>query len=283
MITPSPRPWVRAGALIVALAATLGGCGSSAPRTATLSPSETQALYVRENRASGLPHRFGDTKPHDWGAISPARYPVHGLDAARYQGVIDWHAARGAGIRFGYLKATEGGDHIDPAFGQNAAGARSAGVPVGAYHFYYFCRPAHEQAAWFIANVPKRRGDLPPILDMEWNHLSPTCRIRPPASEVRASIREFSRIVERHYGTAPVIYTTPDFYARNDLGSLRGTEFWLRSVTAHPSERYPDERWSFWQYTGTGLVPGVRGPVDLNAFAGNEATWQAWLAARSQG
>ncbi|MBE9636768.1 GH25 family lysozyme [Salipiger mangrovisoli] len=283
MITTSPRPWVRAGALIVALAATLGGCGSSAPRTATLSPSETQALYVRENRASGIPRRFGDSKPHDWGTIGPATYPVHGLDAARYQGVIDWHTARGAGIRFGYLKATEGGDVLDPAFAQNAAGARAAGVPVGAYHFYYFCRPASEQAAWFIANVPKRRGDLPPILDMEWNHLSPTCRIRPPAEEVRASIREFSRIVERHYGTAPVIYTTPDFYARNDLGSLRGTEFWLRSVTAHPAERYPDERWSFWQYTGTGLVPGVRGSVDLNAFAGNEANWQAWLAARSQG
>lgn len=283
MITTSPRPWVRAGALIVALAATLGGCGSSAPRTATLSASETQALYIRENRASGIPRRFGDTKPHDWGAISPQRYPVHGLDAARYQGVINWHEARDAGIRFGYLKATEGGDVLDPAFVQNAAGARAAGVPVGAYHFYYFCRPAHEQAAWFIANVPKRRGDLPPILDMEWNHLSPTCRIRPPAAEVRASIREFSRIVERHYGTAPVIYTTPDFYARNDLGSLRGTEFWLRSVTAHPSERYPDERWSFWQYTGTGLVPGVRGPVDLNAFAGNEANWRSWLAARSQG
>ncbi|WP_353474840.1 GH25 family lysozyme [Salipiger sp. H15] len=283
MSTKRPGSTVRAGALIAALAATLSGCGSPAPRTSAASGTDTQALYIRENRAAGIPHRFGDSKPHDWTGFGPAHYPVHGIDAARYQGQIDWHTARNAGIRFGYLKATEGGDVLDPAFAGNFAGARAAGVPVGAYHFYYFCRPAREQAAWFIANVPRRSGDLPPILDMEWNHLSPTCRIRPPADEVRASIREFTAIVTRHYGTAPVIYTTPDFYARNDLGSLGGHEFWLRSVTAHPSERYPDERWSFWQYTGTGLVPGVRGHVDLNAFAGSEESWRDWLAVRSQG
>ena len=27
-------------------------------------------------------------------------------------------------------------------------------MPRGAYHFMYWCRPAHEQAAWFKRNVP---------------------------------------------------------------------------------------------------------------------------------
>ena len=274
---------VTAAALFLAAAAALAACGSAPPSSQDFATSGVSQMSIRANRAEGIPVRFGDTKPHAWGARSPASYPVHGLDAARYQGRIDFREARDAGISFAWLKATEGGDMVDPAFAENAAGARRAGVPVGAYHFYYFCRPAHEQAAWFIENVPKVRGDLPPILDMEWNHLSPTCTLRPPAAEVRASIREFSRIVARHYGTAPLIYTTPDFYERNDLGSLRGVEFWLRSVKAHPNERYPNERWSFWQYSGTGLVPGVGGPVDLNAFGGSRQAWQVWLSQRSQG
>lgn len=269
---------------IMALAG-LAACGGAEPNMArpTIGRLETpRNLDAQSHRAPGIPRTFGDTRPHGWSTLAPDRYAVHGLDAARYQGRIDWEEARAAGIGFAWLKATEGGDRIDPGYGANAGPARAAGVPVGAYHFYYFCRTAADQAAWFIANVPRRAGDLPPVLDMEWNHTSPTCRRRPDAAVVRADIREFAEIVTRHYETRPVIYTTPDFYAQNDLGSLRGYEFWLRAVSAHPSERYPAERWTFWQYTGTGLVPGVSGPVDLNAYAGSPDQWRAWLAARRQ-
>ncbi|HHY02444.1 MAG TPA: glycoside hydrolase, partial [Paracoccus sp.] len=58
--------------------------------------------------------------------------------------------------------------------------------------------------------------------------------------------------------------------------------FWLRSVADHPRETYPGQRWTFWQYTGTGTAPGFRGNVDLNAFAGNRAQWNMWLGARMQ-
>lgn len=268
----------------------LGACGASGPRTAGGGDTATgigrleqpRTLDARAYAAPGIPRPFGDTKPHGWSGRAPDSYSVHGIDAARYQGRIDWPQVRASGVSFAWLKATEGGDRLDPGYAVNAAPARRAGVPVGAYHFYYFCRTAQEQAEWFIANVPRHAGDLPPVLDMEWNHTSPTCRHRPDAARVHADIREFTAILARYYGTWPVIYTTPDFYAHNNLGALRGQEFWLRSVSAHPAERYPDERWSFWQYTGTGVVPGVSGRVDLNAFAGSPAQWQGWLTARRQ-
>lgn len=268
-------------ALTIGALAILSACGGG-PEPTVGKLERPRHLEAGNYRAPGIPHPFGDTKPHDWAGLSPDRYSVHGIDAARYQGRIDWPQTRAAGIRFAWLKATEGADRVDPGYAVNAGPARSAGVPVGAYHFYYFCRTAREQAGWFIANAPRRAGDLPPLLDMEWNHKSPTCRRRPDAATVQADIREFAEIITRHYGTRPVIYTTPDFYAHNDLGSLRGYDFWLRSVTAHPSVRYPDERWTFWQYTGTGVVPGVNGPVDLNAFAGSPAQWNGWMAARRQ-
>ncbi|WP_119839771.1 glycoside hydrolase family 25 protein [Pseudooceanicola algae] len=257
----------------------LSACGRPPEVKGLMNPAP---LDASDHRAPGIPASFGDTRPHDWSARAPSAYPVHGIDAARYQGRIDWSRAQRSGVSFAWLKVTEGGDLLDPGYAINAPQARAAGVPVGGYHFYYFCRTAREQAEWFIRNVPKRGGDLPPMLDMEWNHTSPTCQRRPPAATVRADITTFAQIVARHYGTAPVVYTTPDFYRENGLGQLSGVEFFLRSTTAHPSVRYPEERWTFWQYSGTGVVPGVNGIVDLNAFAGDRSDWTRWLGSRRQ-
>lgn len=223
--------------------------------------------------------RFGDDDPVDWPGRTPRAYPVHGIDAARFQGPIDWRQAQAAGVRFAFLKATEGGDRLDPLFAENLRSADLAGVPVGAYHFYYFCTDPDTQARWFIRNVPRRRIDLPPVLDLEWNPFSPTCTTRPDPREVRRVAAQFIAQLSDHYGQRPIIYTTPDFWERNEIARLGG-EFWLRSVADHPSSVYPNARWTFWQYTGTGRVPGVDAPVDINAFAGDVAAWQDWLARR---
>jgi lysozyme len=135
------------------------------------------------------------------------------------------------------------------------------------------------QARWFISNVPRRGKALPPVLDMEWNPFSPTCVKRPPGAEVRRQAQVFLDIVERHYGQRPIIYTTPEFYRETGIGQIEGVEFWLRAVAQTPDKIYPGKRWSFWQYTGTGVVPGADGGVDINVFAGSEAEWQRWLRA----
>ncbi|AGT09513.1 glycoside hydrolase family 25 protein [Paracoccus aminophilus] len=224
---------------------------------------------------------LGDAAPHLWKGGHPYNHEVHGMDISRYQGNIDWRAARQAGISFAFIKATEGGDHSDPAFRRYWQEAGAAGVPRGAYHYYYFCRSGAEQAAWYIANVPRERGALPPVVDLEWTHKSQTCRYKPSPEEVRREASSFINLLHSYYGQRPIIYTTVDFYHDNNLGRV-DAEFWLRSVAAHPSEIYPGQRWSFWQYTGTGLVPGIEGRVDLNAFAGNRGQWQQWLNRRSQ-
>lgn len=217
---------------------------------------------------------FGDADPHPWTGRAPSAYAVHGLDVSRWQGSIDWRRARDAGISFVFIKATEGVEELDPMFDTHRAGAEQAGIPWAGYHFYYFCAPAEEQARWFIRNVPRRAGGLPHVLDMEWNAHSPTCRLRPEGAVVRAEARRFLDILEAHYGQRPILYTSVDFWEDTDIGRLSGTRFWLRSVTAHPGEKYPGARWDFWQYTGTGLVPGVAGKVDINVFRGSVAAWQ---------
>ena len=228
------------------------------------------------------PDRLSDADPTRWTGTNPATLPVQGVDLSRFQGAVDWPKLKAAGLEFAWLKATEGGDRVDPAFAENWRAARRAGVARGAYHFYYHCRPASEQAAWFIENAPREAGALPPVLDIEWTPDSPTCTLRPDGAVVRAGILEFQRIVAAHYGQRPVIYTTVDFWRDNDLGRLRGEEFWLRSVAAQPGAIYPGQRWTFWQFSATGLVPGVVGPTDRNTFNGSKAAWATWRTARAQ-
>ena len=207
-------------------------------------------------------------------------YPIHGIDVAKYQGDIDWTAARQGGVAFAFLKATEGGDRLDDRFHENWREARAAGVPRGAYHFWYHCRPGIEQARWFIDNVPREKGALPPVIDVEWTPFSPTCTKRPPREDLIREVMAMSDALERHYGQRPILYVPIDVHRERLVAAFPRHEFWVRAVADHPDNVYEDRKFRFWQYTATGSVPGIRGEVDRNAFAGSRADWAKWLQAR---
>ena len=263
-------------ALVLLSLAALAACGG--PPTVSTTGMRSVSLPI----AQVVPPNFSDAKPVSFGGNGPERHPVHGIDVARFQQSIDWGTARANGVNFAFIKATEGGDLIDPMFRDHWRGAGRAGIPRGAYHFFYHCRPAAEQAAFFIRNVPRTTGALPPVLDMEWTPFSPTCTIRRRPDVIRSEAKIFLDIVEAHYGQRPIIYSTVDFYRENQMWRVGPYPFWLRSVAAHPDEVYGGRHWSFWQYTSTGLIPGIAGEVDINVFDGSEAEWADWLATHRQ-
>ncbi len=274
----TPRRNRRAG--LAALFAAVALCGLTAACSSTTGPADVLSpvslTSSTPTAVRALP--YADSDPIDFGARTPALHPVHGIDVSKYQGEIDWPEVRKAGIAFAFIKATEGGDRVDDRFDRYWRGASSAGIPHAPYHFYYFCTPASVQARWFIRNVPKSAAKMPPVLDMEWNPASPSCKLRPDPATVRREMKTWLDIVEKHFGRKAIIYTTVDFHRENIDGHFRDHQFWLRSVAAHPTEIYPGHPWTFWQYTGTGKLPGIGGDVDINAFAGTRAEWNAWLA-----
>lgn len=254
----------------------LAGCENRAPTPLTRAPAPPPEII------GGNP-RFADEDPTDWGAgPAPWHYPVHGVDVSRWQAGLDFSRLARNHVSFAYIKATEGGDHLDREFSTHWRRATAAGMPRGAYHFFYWCRPASEQARWFLRHLP-RGPMLPPVLDVEWNHRSPSCRTRPKPAAVRAEMRDFLARVAAATGRRPIIYTTPDFYAENELWKINGYPFWLRAVAEPPGKVYPGERWLFWQYTGTGRVPGAPGTIDLNVFHGSAEQWRAFFAANGAG
>lgn len=219
---------------------------------------------------------LSDKKPHK-GVAAAHKMPVQGIDVSYWQGDVDWQKVSEAGIQFAYIKVTEGGDRVDPKFRDNWRGAKQAGIARGAYHLMYWCRRAGEQASWFKSKMPKDDDTLPPVLDVEWNSYSKTCPHHIARDDAIAKIKIMLEAMEAHTGKQPIIYTDPKFHRDVLEGEFSNYRFWLRSVAAKPKEVYETRDWSFWQFTTTGRVSGVAGPVDRNTFKGTSADWKRML------
>lgn len=208
--------------------------------------------------------RFAGTFPPD-----RQKYPVRGIDVSHHQGPIDWKRVAADDVAFAIMKATEGGDHLDTLFAGNLPSALEAGLAVGAYHFFTFCRPGIEQAQNFIAAVPRDPRLLPPAVDIEFHG---NCPERPSPEKLRAELMAFLAPVEAHFGKPAVIYL-PDEAGDRYGAVMPDRAHWVRSLT-----RFPDRSdWIYWQYSDTGRVDGIEGDVDLNVFWGDREAFQTLL------
>ncbi len=179
----------------------------------------------------------GDVKPHP-GVAKAKLHPIQGIDVSKWQGPIDWMSVKGAGTQFAYIKATEGGDHVDDRFRENWDGAGRAGVPRGAYHFVFWCRSAKDQMDWFKRNVPNDPTALPPVLDVEWNGHSALCPKKLPKAQALAMTEYMLREMEAYTGKRPIIYTDITFHKDVLEGELPDYPHWVRSTAAEPEQRY---------------------------------------------
>ncbi|HTV71104.1 MAG TPA: GH25 family lysozyme [Rhizobiaceae bacterium] len=200
------------------------------------------------------------------------RYPVRGIDVSNHQGVIDWRRVAADDVSFAIIKATEGGDWIDKSFARNIEAARAAGLAVGAYHFFTFCRPGADQAKNFISVVPRDGSLLPPVVDIEfWGN----CPEQPSLATFAAELKAFLDPVEAAFGKPAIVYIIGE--AIDLYGSaVPERHRWVRSLAAHPGH----EDWIYWQYHNKGRVDGIEGDVDLNVLQGEAAVLENLIAGR---
>jgi lysozyme len=195
---------------------------------------------------------------------------VPGIDVSHFQRAIDWAAVAASGIRFCFIKATEGAGNVDLAFGKNWKSAGDAGLLRGAYHFFHPTAPTAAQADSFIRTVGRLEpGDLPPALDLEvpaaWASIAPGDRA-PMAIE-------WLEAVESRLGVTPIVYLSPAFATEilTNAPALARFPVWLAHYTAaaEPTVAKPWTSWTYWQHTGKGTAAGVTQPVDLDRFNGS--------------
>ncbi len=193
---------------------------------------------------------------------------VQGIDVSHHQGAIDWPVVADDGVRFAWIKATEGGDWVDPRFVENWEGAGRAGIPRGAYHFFTFCRPGAEQAANFLATVPLAQGELPPVVDLEYGG---NCDRLPDSASLGTELERFMDAVEAAAGQRPMVYVTGELI-RDHITLLVGERLWVRAIH-HPLGMEAPLPAEVWQYSNIGRVDGIEGRVDRNACRVGDCPW----------
>ena len=229
-------------------------------------------------------HFFVDPYSFQWKAIYgetkyPQGYHVRGIDVSHYQQDIDWQKLRNANmdkdpVTFVIIKATEGNTMIDEYFNDNFYQARQNDFVRGAYHFLTPDVSASSQARFFLRQVHLEKGDLPPILDIEddkkWKVAGRSNQ------QIQQMALEWLQIVEKAYNTPPILYSSYKF--RHDILTdtlFNRYPFWM----AHYYVEKPREdiKWTFWQHTDSGHLPGIKGLVDCNIFYGNREQLDALL------
>lgn len=229
----------------------------------------------RSQRVSGKLHRLAAASALallalvtlavvDWHRHGVGQFPVRGIDVSHHQGEIEWEAVANARVRFAFIKATEGRDHLDTRFEHNWSAADRVGLHRGAYHFFTFCSPGDAQARHFLEVVPPTRGTLPPAVDVEF---AGNCRSWTSIEEIRGELRAFLARLEQAWGRRPLLYITRESESRIVSGHFDDYPVWIRNTIWRPFGG--GHEWLFWQFTDDAELPGIGTPVDMNVYRGD--------------
>ncbi|NNC71840.1 MAG: glycoside hydrolase family 25 [Sphingomonadaceae bacterium] len=190
---------------------------------------------------------------------SADRYPVQGITITAEQGEVHWPTLHAAGADFAYILATDGDTGRDPAFANNWAGARDAGMRYGAIHIWQLCRLAPDQATNFIANVPADEAALPPAVILRFKG---NCADRPDVDVMISELATFLAMIEAHSENPALLYVTGDFDAAYGITSRVERSFWLQRRLFKPD--YGAAPWVMWEATDILRVEGVENPARWN-------------------
>lgn len=192
-----------------------------------------------------------------------------GVDVSAYQGEIDWKKVKQSGIDFAIIRlgyrGYESGKLVEDKYAKdNLEGAKKAGLRVGAYFFSQALsiKETDQEIAYMLDILGDTALDMPLVLDWEI-----------PAANARTANMDARTLtdIQRHFcaqvrkkGYTPMIYfnwhQSENLYY---LSELEDYPFWLALYQDRMT--YP-WRVEMWQWTDSGKVPGIAGPVDLNVY-----------------
>ena len=189
---------------------------------------------------------------------------IKGLDVSEFQGEVDWERVKAAGYKFAMLRAGYGYNTIDKQFRRNASECNRIGLPVGVYWFCYAFSPekAVQEADGCIDIISEYRLDYPVCYDIEQasaDYIEKQGVSFTPAL-AKNVVKSFCDRIEAK-GYYAMFYTN-----RNFLDTYLGTELSKRYAYwyARYADRFDGTDCGIWQYTSTGIVPGITGNVDLD-------------------
>jgi GH25 family lysozyme M1 (1,4-beta-N-acetylmuramidase) len=224
-------------------------------------------------------HGTGSIRPDLRTAVSPPPgYSVAGVDVSSHDhaapySTIDWNALVASGVKFAYVKATEGKSYTNPYFAADNQAAKAAGLLVGAYTF---ARPDSrdpvgdanafiDAAAW-----TNDSHTLVPFLDLEWpDDSSLTTCYGLSVTDMVAWIQSFLNQVRVRTGRNAMIYTAASWWNECTGNSAAFASYPLdvASYTTTPTLPSGWSTWTLWQYAAGDH--SQQGNYDKDVFNGD--------------
>ena len=271
------------------LAATAAGCGNGSDVSWSGVPPYQSPTPTGTATGGGTPTPTPGATPTPLPsqATECSGPMISGVDVSDSQGTVDWNAAAGAGIRFAWIKATQGDSYVASTFAANWAGAKAAGIHRGAYHFFDPTVDGVAQANELLSAIgTPQPGDLPPAIDIECPNGSADClgysggSGSEPANVVAQRIGDLVNTVHAAIGRAPVVYTFPYYFSdlNIDATALESAGLWVANWQVDcPMIPAPWYAARFWQSADNANIAGI-GPVDYDVFFGTEEELAQWAA-----
>lgn len=245
-----------AGTLLAALSLlfSLPGAASAAGASATAVPARGTASLgmgvVAHDGRGPLP-------------VGTTATQTEGVDVSGHQGNVAWSTLWSAGVKWAYVKATEGTYYKNTSFSQQYSGSYNVGMIRGSYHFATpDTTSGAVQANYFADNGGGWSRDgrtLPGVLDIEWNPYGDQCYGKTPAAMV-SWIRDFVNTYKARTGRDAVIYTATSWWTTctgGNAGFGATNPLWVAryntTVGALPAGW---DYYTIWQYTSTGTTVG---------------------------
>ncbi|WP_318215886.1 lysozyme [Streptomyces sp. SCL15-6] len=205
-----------------------------------------------------LAHEGEQGRPADTRATQ-----TEGVDVSSHQGNVAWSTLWSSGVRWAYVKATEGTSYRNPYYAQQYDGSYDVGMIRGAYHF---ATPdtagGAAQADYFVDHGGAWSKDgktLPGVLDIEYNPYGATCYGR-TASQMVGWIKDFLDRYKARTGRYAAIYTSTNWWQQctgNYSGFGSTTPLWIARYASSVGELPAGwDTYTMWQYTSTGPTVG---------------------------
>ncbi len=216
--------------------------------------------FLKPNEFRRALFKAQQTKSRNYCAeFKPDKSSIWGIDISHHQKNVDWVELKYSKPHFIFLKATEGCSHRDTKYKEYKEKAEDQSIIVGAYHFFSYCSSGKRQAENFIRFAKLNKGNLPPVLDAEFNWNMP------PKYMVQRELMAFINHVEKKTGEKPIIYCDRDYYYKYLKSELEGDyPLWICDYYRQPNCNY-----TFWQRTDKFRHPAFKGSVDYNTFKGS--------------
>ncbi len=195
-----------------------------------------------------------------------------GIDVSKHQGEIDWQQVAADGVEYAFIRVGLRGYGTgklveDEYFEQNITGALGAGIKVGVYFYSQAVNETEllEEANFVLEKIAPYRVECPVVYDVE-KVSGAEGRMNSLTVEERTNLTLlFCQTIE-NAGYKPMIYHNMEMGALMlDLSALEEYDKWF---AYYNQDFYYPYQYEIWQYTDSGTVNGIEGPVDLNISFG---------------